>query len=145
MLLINGKLDYRQAWGLPHMVLFTGNPVKKTNNAIVMGAGAALQVRDAYLGVDIKLGALIDNTTHLAFTQLQPNQYIGWFKVKHHWRDNASLDLITESTRQLKELAMSRQDIKFHINYPGIGNGKLTREQVEPILRTLPDNVFIYI
>ena len=32
----------------------------------------------------------------------------------------------------------------IHMNFPGIGNGKLIPEDVMPIIKDLPDNVKVY-
>ena len=45
MKLIKGLLDYSKPWTIPNIYLFTGNPIVKANGAIVMGCGAARQVR----------------------------------------------------------------------------------------------------
>jgi hypothetical protein len=35
-------------------------------------------------------------------------------------------------------------DASVHLNYPGIGNGRLRREDVLPIIALLPDQVTIW-
>jgi hypothetical protein len=32
----------------------------------------------------------------------------------------------------------------IHLEYPGIADGELTREEVRPIVETLPGNVYIW-
>ena len=32
----------------------------------------------------------------------------------------------------------------IHVEYPGISNGELTKEEVRPILDALPDNVHVW-
>lgn len=146
MKLIQGLLDYSTPWTLPDVYLFTGNSYIKNNGAIVMGRGAAKQVRDTYPGIDKLFGEVIEKKPHLFLTWVSlPNeQVIGWFKVKRFWSENARIELIKASTKALKEVAEPRSTITFHMNYPGIGNGGLTFEDVQPIVETLPDNVWIY-
>jgi hypothetical protein len=59
-----GKLDYSPRGMLAThertAFLFTGNSTVKTNGALVMGRGAALEVRDLYPGVDHMLGRKIE-------------------------------------------------------------------------------------
>lgn len=152
MKLIDGLLDYSTKWSLPDVYLFTGNAIIKNNGAIVMGRGAAKQVRDSYPGVDKAFGLAIE-ARPLEFIQWvrlagHPDdtgeQHIGWFKVKDHWRDPARRSIITQSTKRLIEIANGHPDITFHMNYPGIGNGKLKLKDIEPVLSALPDNVRIY-
>jgi hypothetical protein len=146
MILKREMLDYTQKWNLPVVLLFTGNPVLNRYGGIVMGRGAARMCRDKYYGIDLEFGKIIKQNpgAHLMFTQIKKRQVLGWFKVKHHWQDQADIGLIQESTNKLIQLANRESHCDFHMNYPGIGNGRLIREDVEPILQQLPDNVFLY-
>jgi hypothetical protein len=146
MKLIRRLLDYSRDWQKPHMVLFTGNPVLKRNGAIVMGRGAAKQVRDTYEGIDQVFGAQIKAKpdASILWASLGPEKYIGWFKVKHHWQQPADLKLIQASCRELWKLATEHPEVTFHMNYPGIGNGKLDINSVAGMLDKLPDNVWVY-
>ena len=56
----------------------------------------------------------------------------------------ADLDLIQYSTNLLGQIAMHHPNKIILLNYPGIGNGKLSQELVRPILEQLPNNVWIY-
>jgi len=158
MKLVNNLLDYNTPWSLPDVYLFTGNAMVRNDGAVVMGRGAAKQVRDTYPHVQYALGKKLfkNPITNLVFVQTgsqhtqlsllpsQTNQWIGWFKVKYHWAEPADLDLIYESTSCLTGIATKRPDITFHMNYPGVGNGRLTDADVAPLLSVLPDNVIIY-
>ena len=147
MRLVKGMLDYAIAKDLSPvraLLLFTGNSYIKRNGALVMGRGAALQVRDAYPGIDKDIGCQID---HLAFYGLvtsktvQPN--IGAFQVKYSAFEAADLHLISESAALLRQYAEANA-FPIYMNFPGVGNGRLTREQVWPYIEPLPDNVFVY-
>jgi hypothetical protein len=147
MKLIRALLDYTKPWHEPDVYLFTGNPVTKRNGAIVMGRGAAKQVRDTFPGIDISFGNALKMGTpnkHLAWVSFPGDQHLGWFKVKHHWADDADVDLIKESAMQLGRIADMNPDLVFHMNYPGVGNGKLNEKDVEQHLQVLPDNVVLY-
>ena len=141
--ILRSRLDYSRPWSLPDIKLFTGNPIRRSDGALVMGRGAAQQVRDSWPRVqyDIKTNKSV---TWYCINQEQ-RQWIGWFQVKHHWRDAARLDLITASTNHLSEMAARRSRYRFHLNAPGVGNGKLSWDDVEPILQVLPSNVTIYL
>ena len=140
---IQHRLDYATRWSLPDVYLFTGNPVRNARGGVVMGRGAARQVRDAYPGLDL----LIKTHKPVTFVEVPggDQQYIGWFQVKHHWRDPADLPLISASADMLASIAGTRQHVTFHLNAPGIGNGKLAWDDVLPVLQHLPDNVLIYL
>jgi len=146
MKLINGLLNYSVPWTVPDIYLFTGNPIVKANGAIVMGRGAARQVRDLFPGIDKVFGSQITIHPHVSIIWLKgaEHQYIGWFKVKEHWKLPADLSAIAASANALAITATAYANRVFHMNYPGVGNGKLTEADVSPYLEVLPDNVLIY-
>lgn len=148
MKLIQERLNYRRTWSFPDVYLFTGNPIVKKNGALVMDSGAAKELQDSYPGLDLELGKLIkegSSITRVTFLSIYPAQILGWFKVKDHWAEPAKLGIIAESVEALKYLADQNPDMKFHMNFPGIGNGKLDIKDVMPLLEALPDNVNIYL
>jgi len=146
MKLIHQLLDYSTPWRIPNVYLFTGNPIIKNNGTIVMGRGAAKQVRDTYPGIDGVFAKLIsqDPSTNCCFTAINPGQVLGWFKVKDHWADPAELNIIKNSVKDLITIVNTWPMINFHMNYPGIGNGRLSESEVESIINMLPNNVLIY-
>jgi hypothetical protein len=146
MKLINGLLQYHKPWKLPNVYIFTGNPIIKNNGTIVMGRGAAKQVRDSYPGIDRDIARAITRTPtrHVIWHAIAKSQWVGWFKVKDHWADPARMTIIVESVKQLRMVVEEFPDHIFHMNYPGIGNGKLPIEAVERAISVLPDNVWVY-
>lgn len=125
--------------------LITTNSIIKNNGALVMGAGIAKQVRDRWPGIDKEIGAAIKRTCGNGGTYgVILGKKIGLFQVKHHFKDKASLELIAYSANILKALAEAAPDRKFALNFPGIGNGKLSYEQVLPLVNDLPDNVQVW-
>jgi hypothetical protein len=145
MKLINSLLDYSDPWKDPDIYLFTGNPIIKKNGAIVMGRGAARQVRDRYPGIDVVFGKIISEEPHLNVLVIgKGDRQLGWFKVKDHWREPAKLSIISKSAAKLTKLATEHPELRFHMNYPGVGNGHLNVATVAPLLQALPDNVLLY-
>lgn len=146
MKLVHDRLYYTTPWEFPDIFLFTGNPIINKSGGIVMGRGAAKEVRDAYPGVDRVFGRMIqkDPTKHLLWAEVRSKSVVGWFKVKNHWMEEAKPELIQASTEVLADLATRHKKYQFHINFPGIGNGQLSVGVVLPILEQLPDNVRVY-
>ena len=69
----------------------------------------------------------------------------GLFQVKYHWRDKADLALIGFSILSMnKRLDMFEPKVRIGMNYPGIGNGGLSKEQVAPLLESLDKRVMVY-
>ncbi len=141
MILMEGLLDYRNAeHDYANLYFFTGNSYVKRNGALVMGRGAARQVRDLYPGIDKKFGRVIPHLGHYGY---YIEGSIGVFQVKKHFSAKAELDLIKVSTEFLTGFALTWPQA-IYMNYPGIGNGGLLQTDVAPLLATLPDNVFLY-
>ena len=74
--------------------------------------------------------------------------------VKNHWAEEAKLNIIAESCAALLHGLTPRGNkfsngkylhtVRVDLNFPGIGNGKLKREDVLPILEKLPDSVHVW-
>lgn len=146
MHIVNGLLDYKTPWIYPDIYLFTGNPKINARGGVIMGRGAALEVRDAYKGIDRKLRPAVEACkTGVCYVEIEPKQWLGWFQVKYSWDEDADLELIQRSVQTLARHARHRMDCRFHLNCPGTGNGNLEIEDVIGLLIDLPDNVFIYL
>ena len=99
MILYEGKLEYDRAeHDTNNLYLFTGNSYVKRNGALVMGRGAALEVRDMYPGIDKLLGV---HLIHLGLYGLclcgTKHNNLGVFQVKRNFADKAELDIIRYS------------------------------------------------
>jgi hypothetical protein len=69
---------------------------------------------------------------------------IGAFQTKTHYKYPSNTTLITNSCIKLFEyIALARLQ-RVDLNFPGIENGKLNREDVLPIISLLPDVVHIW-
>lgn len=143
MILKDGLLDYRNP--PKGKILFTGNSYIRKDGALVMGRGAALQVRYMYPDVQYDLGRKIKHLDYYGILWTShPTVDIGVFQVKYSYRDSADIDLIGRSSYKLEKLAKAYPEITFSMNYPGTGNGRLNIKDVEKILCQLPDNIEIY-
>lgn len=138
------------AWEEADLFLITTNSTIKKNGALVMGAGIAKEARDMFPGLDLTAGQRIKDKCgnlglyYLLISDDWPNKKLGLFQVKTHYSNKADIEIIRESTWQLAQWATHFTDIQIHLNYPGIGNGGLSKSQIEPIIITLPDNVTIW-
>jgi hypothetical protein len=136
-----GYLD-RQGYQL----CITTNGALRADGHGVMGRGCAREALDRWPELGLVLGKSIrafGNTV-----QLLSDQHRIWsFPVKHRWNEPADLKLIQKSASQLMFLAMAsgneHEDYTWVLPRPGCGNGQLAWEDVEPIVRALPDNVMV--
>jgi len=126
--------------------IITTNAIVKQNGALVMGAGIAKQARDRYPGLDEMFGSHIKlfHPKGVYGLQLWLDSKFGMFQVKQHYKDTANIQLIIYSTGMLAQAAQTCPKVKFALNFPGIGNGKLTYDEVKPIVDLLPDNVQVW-
>ena len=146
MKLVIGYLNYAERWWWPDVYLFTGNSTVRKDGGVVMGRGAARQCRDIWPNLARNLGSQLEKDSEASLLWVDVNQYqrLGWFKVKNHWQESADLDLIAKSAGELAKEAVWYAHSTFHMNFPGIGNGRLAMKDVMPLLETLPDNVWLY-
>jgi hypothetical protein len=141
------------AWSVPsaQAVCVTTNGTLKKDGRGVMGRGIALQAERKFKDVDRALGRAINhngNCVQVLLTAREPDgrEYaVVAFPVKHQWWERADLDLIARSAQQLVSLADQRQWTRVVLPRPGCGNGHLTWDEVEPILRPLLDDRFLVV
>jgi hypothetical protein len=135
---------------LPVIIVVTTNATIKSNGALVMGRGAALEAKQRAPEIPMQCGRAIQRymlRNHLARTQ---NMYgflpvrpwnkpgkvgFGIFQVKKEFNQKAELPLINYSCQTLAQWVRQTEfACPVRMNFPGIGNGGLPRDIVEPIL-----------
>jgi len=137
-------------WDTADLFLITTNSTIKKNGALVMGRGIAHQARDRFSGIDHTWGQHIEQLCgHLGVYGLLisaawPDKKIGAFQVKQHFRDRADPALIAASAARLRAWCTTHPQATVHLNFPGIGNGRLDRSVVLPLLHRLPDSVTVW-
>lgn len=138
------------AWDKADLFLITANSAIKDDGSLVMGAGIARQARDRFSGLDKALGARIQEICgnhgvyHLLISENWPKAKLGLFQTKRSPSYRSTTDIIEPGTMALKWWAALHHDKEIHLNYPGIGLGGMTKDIVYPIIKWLPDNVFIW-
>lgn len=131
------------------VLIVTGNSYINRRGELVMGRGAAKQAADRWPLLPVQLAKYINHLGIYDLVLLGPNYcdehvFVGVFQVKRHWHEMANPELINSAVTALTETARSLPGLTFGVNFPGIGNGRLSREQVLPIIRVLPGNVDVY-
>ena len=145
-------LEKGNMWDVFHktdVFMITTNPIRRTDGAVVMGRGIALEAKTRYPQLPYDFGKALD-LLHPEIDQSfvgRIGKYDGtdiyFFMVKDHWKDQAKLDIIASSCFYLKS-GFDWQNKRIDLNFPGIGNGKLNRESVLYLLEDLPDNIHIW-
>lgn len=148
-------------FGKTDMFLITTNPIMRKDGCLVMGAGIAKQAATKFFSLPFEYGQKVrhdrwycnyDDAMHPihcnfvgTFGDPFVKQKMGYFMVKDHWAEPAKLDIIERSVRELKRVFTNgKPNFRVDLNFPGIGNGKLAREDVLPIISQLPDNVHVW-
>lgn len=141
------------AWDKADLFLVTTNSTIRKDGALVMGRGIAWQAAKRFPRLPYALGAGIERRSmgdcqHVTYgilvSQTWPSVKIGAFQVKYYWGDQARLNLIKFSTNELITWCAEHPTAQVHLNFPGIGNGGLTPEQVLPIISKLPNTVTVW-
>lgn len=150
------KGDMWSMFGKTDLFLITTNTSKDKAGDMVMGRGIALEAKLRYPSMPtdfaVKFNKAIDTQAyddalhplHVGWIGKYEEQVVGWFITKYNWRQNSSLDILQRSCRDLARLAEIMYPKRIDLNFPGIGYGKLEREDVLPLLQILPDNVHVW-
>ncbi len=126
-------------------LIVTTNSFLTSEVRLVMGRGAAWVLKMKVPGIDRIFGKMISETCgHLGLYGLLFHQRFGALQVKYRFDEKARVDLIEFSLRRLAEIAKETPNSKFNVNYPGIGNGGLNKQEVRFLLNVLPDNVCVW-
>ena len=142
--------DMWSAYDQAGLFLITTNSTITRNGRLVMGRGIARQARDRFHGLAAALGQQIQQqcgslgTYGLLISPRWPSAKLGAFQVKYHFGETADLVLIQQSAAALHQWAIAHPDVAVHLNTPGIGNGRLLRTAVLPLVASLPSNITIW-
>lgn len=125
------------------ILLFTSNNVLNSKGELVMGRGNAREFKQKFPYLPLLIGDSITKELYGCVIFLSVG--LGCFQTKKHWRQPSTLEIIKFSTEYLINWI---DDFEFTGNiampFPGIGNGGLSKDEVIPIISSLPDNVEIY-
>lgn len=148
-------------FGNTDLFLITTNPIIRKDGCLVMGAGVAKQAADKFFNLPFEYAQKVrydrwyqayDDSMHPTYCNFVGSfgdafvrQPMGYFMVKDHWQESAKLEIIERAVKELVRVFINTGNFKrIDLNFPGIGNGKLKREDVLPIIEQLPDNVHIW-
>lgn len=168
--MIEEKRDLWSYVGDATIICITTNGIVKTNGEGVMGRGCAKEAADRFPRVPWLLGQSLVTRGNVPWklghiwnasglTPFWPSDVLGFdinqitnipgselwtFPVKWHWQHPADTRLIVQSAKLLVyELDRLKREDLVVIPRPGCGNGKLSWEQVQPLLSPILDDRFI--
>lgn len=136
-------------------IVLTTNAQTKAGNLAIMGAGVAKRGRDLFHGIDRKLGTLLrEQGSRVRLLGSWPHRgrqvQVVALPTKVNWRDPSTLELVTESCRELRLLAQAATLVGpgplVLMSRPGCGNGNLAWGVVREICaRELPGDRFVVV
>ena len=151
------------------VIVVTGNATVRSDGCLVMGRGAAAEAKcrlpdcPGWFGSEIVsrrkfydeasypygiLQYVLDSKQQAEYQKRWrsvPPSVLGLFQVKRRWQDDADVELIEYSVKAMTAVVWTDwQGKKVAMNFPGIGNGRLSREDVLPLVERLPTGVEVW-
>ncbi len=113
-------------------------------STLYMGKGLARELKVKVPKIDEIFGGMaLDKCGHLGIYGLMVYGEYGVLQIRRHYDDKPDLALISYSIHRLRRFADDTGYI-IHLEYPGLAYKELSKKEVEPILKALPDNVRIW-
>lgn len=139
--------------------VLTTNGIVRNDGACVMGRGCAYQAKAKFPGIEYRLGTLLgEHGNRVMRLGVYGGEFggevgggiggeiggtmIASFPVKHHWREEADPVLIRRSCEQLVGLSDKFGYRNVVLPRPGCGNGRLSYEDIRPVLAQILDERF---
>jgi hypothetical protein len=128
----------------PGIKIVTASSFLTSERKLFMGKGLARDLKIKVPGIDQIFGSMIlENCGHAGRYGLLVYERWGIFQVRYRFNDKPDLELIRFGIEQVREFAEETNYI-IHLEYPGIGEGELTKEEIGPLVDTLPGNVYVW-
>lgn len=123
----------------------TTNSTLNNKGHLVMGAGNAKQAKEVCPELPAIFGEQVSKGCgNLGFYGLlRHNQYFA-LQTKLHWRDKSPIEVVKRSINKLRLASLKHPDKVFGVPFPAINHGKLSEEEIIPLLKELPENVIIF-
>lgn len=136
------QIVYRDLWDIyfndGDLICITTNGTVKKNGEAVMGAGCAKDCTKHYPWFPAALGSFLSEHANVCYRV----GHIITFPVKHNWYEEADIELIKESFKDMLELV---GDQIVYLPKLGCGNGKLSWEEVKQALQPLYKSNVIFV
>jgi hypothetical protein len=128
----------------PGIKIVTASSFLTSEGKLFMGRGLARDLKIKMPGIDQIFGSMVlENGGHAGRYGLLVYEKWGVFQVRYRFNERPDRELITFGMERLKEFAQETNFI-IHLEYPGIAQGELTKEEVGPSIETLPGNVYVW-
>jgi len=126
-----------------HFIVIPTNGIVKKNGQAVMGAGLAKDIALKMETFPLMLGNRLKFYGNIPHSFSEVN--IITFPTKHHWYQEANIDLIEVSALELANCVRTAGYKRIYMPRVGCGNGRLSWDVVRPVLIEYLDNRFIIV
>jgi hypothetical protein len=128
----------------PGIKIVTASSFLTSERKLFMGRGLARNLKIKVPGIDKIFGSMIlENGGHGGRYGLLVYEKWGIFQVRYRFNDKADVELIAFGMERVREFAQETNFI-IHLEYPGIDEGDLTKQELGPLVDSLPGNVYIW-
>ena len=128
----------------PGIKIVTASSFLTSERKLFMGRGLARDLKIKVPGIDKIFGSMVlENGGHAGRYGLLVYERWGVFQVRYRFNESPDFELITFGMEMARAFAQETNYI-IHLEFPGIGEGELTKEEVRPIVETLPGNVYVW-
>ena len=128
----------------PGIKIVTASSFLTSEGKLFMGRGLARDLKIKVPGIDKIFGSMIlENGGHAGRYGFLNYERWGIFQVRYRFNDKADVELIAFGMERVKDFAQETNFI-IHLEYPGIAEGDFSKEEMGPIVATLPGNVYIW-
>jgi hypothetical protein len=143
---IKGNLFSEIIMNFSDAICVTTNGVIKQNGKNVMGAGCALDAKNKFKGIDLKLGNLIKQNGNIVQIIMEYPKPIVAFPTKNNYWEKSDVNLIKQSLNQLITLTDKMKWKKVVLPRPGCNNGGLSWfGLIKPLLEQILNERFYVI
>lgn len=142
MLLKQELLQYPKHIEGNQVYMFTGNRVVH-RGGLVMGGGNAFDCLRAYPYINKRFAQKLPSDKHNLFVK-QKDGFVGCMFTKNHYKDPSDLDTVIAAIKEFQIFASKRPHYTFHLPFPAVGLGGLSKEDLAEHIAELPDNVLVY-
>lgn len=143
MNIITLKGDIFNYYGYGVYIGCTTNGNLNKEGKLIMGAGIAKEFAQKFTDLPETLGFKVKKFGNNVYLDQEHKTFS--FPTKESWKEPSNLETIDRSLKQLIEIARAMFPTVFILPYPGIGCGKLTKEQIEPVLKQIEQVQNIYL
>jgi hypothetical protein len=129
----------------PGVHIVTANSFISGDGTLVMTMGAGLSLKSRYPELPKILGTMIkEYCGHLGTYGLLLYGSKGILQLRKDLSGKMDPKLITYGLKILYSIAEGNPAVTYHLNHPGVSLNKMSMPEIDQLLRSLPENVWIW-